>query len=432
MKLKIILLLAAALILPGCSSFFLNSSPEFVKVQGKHFVINNSRYYFAGANFWPGMYLGSEANSGDRQRLIRELDRLQAEGINNLRILGASEDAYFNNEVQPVVQTAPGVYNEALLKGMDFLLSEMGKRNMHAVIYLNNYWWWSGGMCQYNAWIDSSSAVPDSDFGLTMDYSASFYTNIKAMQLFRNYIKYIVTRKNTITNDYYYNDTAIMAWQLANEPRPGRDNKLADVFCIWIDSTAGYIHSLDPNHLVSIGSEGLQGSLMDSTLYMKIHSCKSVDYLTFHLWAKNWGWYDAQKPVETFPASIKNAEEYINQHIEFGNKLNKPVVMEEFGLGRDNEKFTDDAPVAYRDKYYNNIYTLIYDSASSGSAMAGSNFWAWGGEVRGQHPDNVYKQGDKFVGDPPQEPQGLNSVFNTDSSTIEIIRQHASKLNKLR
>jgi mannan endo-1,4-beta-mannosidase len=64
--------------------------------------------------------------------------------------------------------------------------------------------------------------------------------------------------------------------------------------------------------------------------------------------------------------------------------------------------------------------------------MAGSNFWAWGGEVRGQHPDNVYKQGDKFVGDPPQEPQGLNSVFNTDSSTIEIIRQHASKLNKLR
>jgi len=432
MKLRIIIITGIAMLLSGCSSFFINSAPEFIKVQGKHFIKNDKPYCFAGANFWPGLYLGSETNAGDRERLLRELDRLQAAGITNLRILGASENAYFSNEVQPAIQTAPGIYDESLLTGMDFLLSEMGKRNMYAVIYLNNYWWWSGGMCQYNAWVDSSTAVSDSDFGLTMDYSASFYANTEAMQLFRNYIKYIVTRKNTITDKYYYNDPAIMSWQLANKPRPGRDNKLAAEYCEWIDSTAGFIHSLDSNHLVSIGSEGLQGSLMDSLLYMKIHSYKSVDYLTFHLWAKNWGWYDAQKPEETFPVSVKNADDYIKQHIEFGNELNKPVVMEEFGLGRDKEKLTEDVPVTYRDKYYENIYTLLYDSASAGSAMAGSNFWAWGGEVRGQHPDCIYVQGDKFVGDPPQEPQGLNSVFDTDSTTVEIIKQHAIKMNNLR
>jgi mannan endo-1,4-beta-mannosidase len=432
MKYKIILLLSLAIILQGCSSFITTGSDNFVKVSGRYFVIGDEPYHFAGTNFWAGCYLGSDGSTGDRERLIRELDRLQSIGVSNLRIVGGSENSYLNNEVQPAIQTAPGVYNEELLKGMDYLLSEMRKRSMYAVIYLNNYWWWTGGMCQYNAWSDSSAIVPDNgDFGLVMDYSASFYINVKAMELFRNYVKYIVTRKNTITGEYYYNDPAIMSWQLANEPRPGRDNRLADEYCAWIDSTASYIHSMDPNHLVSTGSEGLEGSVKDSALYVKAHSFKSVDYLTFHLWAKNWGWYDAEKPAETYPAAEQNAVNYINKHISIGNEINKPIVMEEFGLARDKEVYIAGSPTTIRDTYYNTIFNLVYDSAAAGASIAGTNFWAWGGEERGQHPDNVYRQGDKFVGDPPQEPQGLNSVFDADSSTIKIIKQHALKMKKL-
>ena len=36
-----------------------------------------------------------------------------------------------------------------------------------------------------------------------------------------------------------------------------------------------------------------------------------------------------------------------------------------------------------------------------------------------------------FFGDPPQEPQGLNSVFDTDSSTLELIEKHAQKMKSL-
>jgi mannan endo-1,4-beta-mannosidase len=433
MKSEIIIVLLASVLLQGCASFMSDNSNRFVKVQGKYFIINDEPYYFAGTNFWPGCYLGSETDTGGRERLTRELDRLLAMGVTNLRIAGGSENSYMNNEVQPAIQTAPGVYNEELLKGMDFLLAEMGKRNMYAVIYLNNYWWWSGGMCQYNAWADSTSIVQDNgDFGVVMDYSASFYINEKAMELFRNYIKYIVTRKNTITGEYYYNDPVIMSWQLANEPRPGRNDRWSGEYCGWIDSTARYIHSLDPNHLVSTGSEGLEGSVKSAEIYKRAHSYKSVDYMTFHLWAKNWGWYDAAKPGETYPVSEKNAVDYINQHIIFGNELNKPIVMEEFGIARDKEIYNAEAPTTIRDKYYSRLYDVVYDSAAAGSSIAGTNFWAWGGEARGAHPDNIYRQGDKFVGDPPQEPQGLNSVFDTDSSTIEIIRAHASEMRALK
>jgi len=38
------------------------------------------------------------------------------------------------------------------MQGLDFVLSEMGRRNMKAVIYLSNNWDWSGGWLQYLNW----------------------------------------------------------------------------------------------------------------------------------------------------------------------------------------------------------------------------------------------------------------------------------------
>jgi mannan endo-1,4-beta-mannosidase len=74
---------------------------------------------------------------------------------------------------------------------------------------------------------------------------------------------------------------------------------------------------------------------------------------------------------------------------------------------------------------------LIEQRAAAGDAIAGSNFWAWGGYGRTTNEDFMWKEGDDFVGDPPQEPQGLNAIFDTDSSTLEIIKSHAQKLQAL-
>lgn len=49
-----------------------------------------------------------------------------------------------------------------------------------------------------------------------------------------------------------------MSWQIGNEPRPfGEDNKKS--FAAWIADCAALIKSMDSNHLVSIGSEGMAG-----------------------------------------------------------------------------------------------------------------------------------------------------------------------------
>src|SRR5512140_2892345 len=145
MRLRIILpSVLCIFLLASCSGFFTSGEPDgFIKVKGMQFIHNGKPYYYAGTNLWYGCYLGSPGPTGNRERLVRELDSLKALGLVNLRVLAASEESYIKRSVKPAIQTAPGVVNEDLLVGLDFLLAEMAKRHMHAVIYLNNYWEWS-------------------------------------------------------------------------------------------------------------------------------------------------------------------------------------------------------------------------------------------------------------------------------------------------
>src|SRR5215208_5241634 len=72
----------------------------FVTVKGRHFQLDGKPYYFAGANLWYGMYLGSPGKTGDRARLIKELDQLAAQGIKNLRVLAISETSALKRAVR--------------------------------------------------------------------------------------------------------------------------------------------------------------------------------------------------------------------------------------------------------------------------------------------------------------------------------------------
>src|SRR3954469_19362006 len=84
----------------------------FVTVKGRHFLLDGKPYYYAGANLWYGMYLGSPGQTGDRTRLRRELDQLAAQGILNLRILAISEDSTLKRAVRPAVLLRPGQVDE--------------------------------------------------------------------------------------------------------------------------------------------------------------------------------------------------------------------------------------------------------------------------------------------------------------------------------
>lgn len=120
----LILFFSFVLVLHSCS----NTEDKFVRINNSHFEVNGKPYYFVGTNFWYGAILASQGEGGDRERLVQELDYLDSIGINNLRILiGADGQDGTLTKVMPTLQKLPGVYNDTIFDGLDFLLAEMGK-----------------------------------------------------------------------------------------------------------------------------------------------------------------------------------------------------------------------------------------------------------------------------------------------------------------
>lgn len=405
---------------------------DFVRIENGHFLRNGKPYYYVGTNFWYGAILGSEGEGGNRERLCRELDSLKSIGIDNLRILvGSDGERGVAAKVEPTLQVAPGVYNDTIFAGLDYLLAEMSKRDMLAVLYLNNSWEWSGGYGQYLQWAGYGKAPAPAVDGYVayMNFAGQFVCSDSAQALYANYVKDVITRTNRYTKVRYIDDPTIMSWQIGNEPRAFLPaNK--ECFANWMSKAAALIKSLDTNHLVSTGSEGKWGCEMDMDLFEKIHADPNVDYLNIHIWPYNWGWAPKDSLQENLEKAKRNSKAYIDEHLAIAKKYQKPLVMEEFGYPRDGFRFDKSSPVTARDAYYKYIFGLVTEHAASHSLFAGCNFWGWGGLANPSAEHEYWKPGDDYTGDPAQEQQGLNSAFASDNSTIALIKQANQELNE--
>lgn len=406
---------------------------DFVTTRGTQFFTPdapNTPYYFIGTNFWYAPILASEGQGGNRDRLSAELKELKRLGINNLRILvGADTGSANANTVTPYLQSEPGVLNDTLLDGLDYLVKEMEELNLYGVFYLTNSWDWSGGFGFYlkNTGHSDSPNAEGEGYDAYLKYASEFSKDKAAQELFFNFTRAIVSRTNRYTNKPYKESPAIMSWQLCNEPRPFADDA-KEGFEEWIVKAAKIIKSIDPNHLVSVGSEGLVGCENDLALYERIHNVPEIDYLTIHIWPVNWGWSSRGALFTSLPNVYVKATEYIEKHVRIAKKCNKPLVIEEFGYPRNNNFFSPGTKTDNRDSFYKFVFEQVVKSKAANGAVAGVNFWGWGGAGRPQ--DRTWKHGNDYLCDPPHEPQGWYSVFDNDTTTISCITNAVEALNQ--
>ena len=405
---------------------------DFVKVKNGQLVKDGKPYYFVGTNMWYAPILASEGQGGNRERLTKELDQLKKLGVKNLRILvGADRGTKNAVTVSPVLQEAPGVLNDTLLRGLDYLMVELQKRDMLAVLYLNNAWDWSGGYGFYLREVGHGDSPFSGGEGYNayVDYVKAFSTDKKAQILYLNFVKSIVTRTNTITGKSYAEDPAIMSWQLCNEPRPfSRDKAEQQGFYNWVVKTASCIKQWDKNHLVSLGSEGKIGCGPSEALYTRLHLTPHIDYLTLHIWPVNWRWATPDRLYNSLPMVYQKADEYIAEHMRIAKQTGKPMVIEEFGYSRDNTFRAPATPTRARDAFYSYIFSKVIESAQGDGCIAGCNFWGWSGA--GRPTDVQWLPGHDYLIDPPHEPQGWYSVYDEDVTTIMKIREAAKQLKK--
>jgi mannan endo-1,4-beta-mannosidase len=404
----------------------------FVTVQNGNFYLNNNPLYFKGINYWYAGLLGLTPEG--KERLKKELDFLKSQQINNLRVMAAAEGTGIITgkiRVEPAFQPKAGEFDERLMEGLDFLLDELNKRDMKVVFFLSNNWEWSGGFMQYLNW---GGIMPDSilkrplTWDENRDWVKQFYSCTPCVDLYEKQIHKIVGRTNSITGIPYKDDPAIFAWQLANEPRPMRPDAI-DAYVSWTEKISAYIKSIDNRHLVSTGSEGYMG-VENMDVFNKIHQLPTIDYTTLHIWPKNWGWFKDTAIYASVDSIIYKSNTYIKLHAQASSLLKKPMVIEEVGLPRDLQSFDPEASVTLRNQYFTSFLNLWSESVAQRASIAGFNIWAYGGIGKPAGLSPFYKPGDDLLGDPPQEEQGLNSVFNSDTSTWKLLQSYQSAYHK--
>ena len=218
-------------------------------------------------------------------------------------------------------QFSPGL----IVFWLSFLV-ELSKRSIRAVMVLNNYWEWSGGMGQYVSW-DQGTEIPyfveSGNFQVFVDYVNQFYSCDACQSAYRAHIQMVIGRVNTISGVTYRDDPTIFSWELANEPRGYPVS--------WIAETAAFIKSLDENHMVTTGSEGSWAEDFQST-----HASEYINYTTCHIWVENWGMYNPNiSDDQSLNNSVSFAVNYLGENARAAADLNKPLVLEEFGIARD-------------------------------------------------------------------------------------------------
>ncbi len=410
----------------------------YVHVRAGVLTRRGKPYRFFGANLWFGASLGAK-RSGARARLGRELDRLVALGVTNVRVMASSEGAgdevvgadgswsepkgphaaSASTRVLPSMQPRVRAMNADVLEGLDYLLTELGRRDMTAVLTLSNMWLWSGGLAQYVGWATGETPPlmrPDSsDWDAFQRFTIRFYSLPAAKAMYYDFVRAVVGRVNSISGARYADDPAIMAWQLANEPRPLTNGA---AYRLWIREAAALIRSLDCRHLISLGSEGR--TPFQSYVGNQIpEDHEHVDYVTAHIWPQNWKWYDSKRQDVGY--AFGKAAAYLADAVGVADALGKPLVVEEFGLARDDMSYAADATTARRDDFYRRLCRAFADAPPR--VAAGLNFWGWAGEGRPREPGGIWRPGDALIADPPHEYQGWYSVYDVDKGTGAIIKE---------
>jgi mannan endo-1,4-beta-mannosidase len=326
--------------------------PGFIRASGSQFTRNGQRFRVAGANNY---YLGFESDV-----MVQSVFELAAGmGLNTLRTWAflecgvaapgtvpadAKEGVCF--QWQNATTGKPEVNDGATgLERLDRTIFLAEQHGIHLILPLVNYWDDFGGVDQYLQW-----------FGLTG--RDQFYLHPEVKNAYRNYIEHLLLRVNTRTGRQYRDEPAILAWELANEPRCGNPDTLLE----WADEISSFIRGLDANHLIGPGDEGFfkrrfafgrrlyNGSFgVDCERLLEI---PSIDFGTCHLYPD---YSSGEAPAEF-------GTRWIREHIESGQRANKPMLIEEFG-------YRQEAGSVARDAVFRTWLRQISDSQGAGALL---------------------------------------------------------------
>jgi len=370
------LLVAAVLaaLVPAAHTPARASNEGFVSASGTRFYLNGKPFFFGGTNCYYLMVYAADPSL--RPYVDEVLQESAAMGFSVIRTWAFNDGACQWN----ALQTSPGVYQEYVFQGLDYVLYRADQLGLRVLLALVNNWDDYGGMNQYVAWAAAGS-------------HDDFYTNSNCKSWYKNHISTVLNRVNTFNGRTYKNDPTVFAWELGNEPRA--QTKGLAVLNAWVAEMSAYIKSIDPNHMVAVGIEGFYSTNKNPVSWMRYMGTdfvstqqpSTVDFAVAHSWPDWWG------------INQTTTMNFVQQQIADAHTvLKKPFVLEEFGKKR---------PIETRDDWFQHYLDLIYNNRAAGWLL-----WI-------------------LYHDAYQDYDGFGVYYPADSSTVTILSSQAQRMKGL-
>ncbi|WP_298458231.1 cellulase family glycosylhydrolase [uncultured Cellulomonas sp.] len=306
------------------------AAEQFVERSGGRLTLDRRTFRFAGTNQYYLMYADpvmtdavlekAAANDFDVLRAWAFFDIGQSDGTGT--IADGDKGVYFHYW-DPA--TGAPAYNDGPsgLEKLDYMVAKAKEEGVRLVLPLTNNWANFGGMDQYNQWAGSQ-------------FHSDFYTDPQIRTWYKDWVSHLLNRVNTVTGVAYKDEPAIMAWELANEPRCGGSGLFprdpgctSDTLTAWVAEMSTHIKSIDQNHLVGTGDEGFlcdqpasddfTRNCADGVDSARFAALDTIDYLSYHLYPDHWG-RDAAWGTQ-----------WIELHNKVARNIRKPAVLGEFG-----------------------------------------------------------------------------------------------------
>ncbi|KAL6593209.1 hypothetical protein ACP70R_049093 [Stipagrostis hirtigluma subsp. patula] len=344
----------------------INEHWGMVKAKGSQFIVGDRPFYVNGFNTYWLMILAVDPST--RVKVTEVFQQAAAVGLTVCRTWG------FNDGGWRALQKSPSVYDEDVFKALDFVVSEARKYKIRLILSLVNNWDDYGGKAQYVKWA--------MDAGVNVTSDEDFFSDQTVKGYFKNHIKNMLTRVNTYTNVMYKDDPTIFAWELMNEPRCASDptgNKLQ----AWIQEMAFHVKSIDPDHLLEVGTEGFYGPSSPARMeanpntfaglvgtdFIRNHRILGIDFASVHVYPDTW----LSGPGATMEAQLQFVQSWMQAHIaDAEDALDMPVVFTEFGV---STKARSAFNATTRDQFIQAVYGMLLASTRRGGAGAGGLLW---------------------------------------------------------
>jgi len=295
-------------------------SVEFVVKQGQHLYLNGARWNPVGVNSY-------DLLAQSQQTIDSRLTQLAKGGENTVRTWCFDKD---------------GGISDATLAKLATTLDTARSLGLRVICTLAN-------------------ALPDyGGEGRFTPKGEDFFTSPTAQARYRAQVQRVLNYRDA-AGVRLADNTAVLAWDLLNEPR-GNPGTPAGAVSAWTERMGEFVDSLDQRHLVTIGAEGFQADYPANTAlagppgsdFASLCGVPSITLCSAHLYPK-------------YLPSLAGSEQ-IGRVVQAwrlaADKLNKPMLLEEVGYS-----LSDGGTLTSRHAFYDNVARAVNNSDIDGALL---------------------------------------------------------------